>query len=192
MNEPLLENGFAKLGAGLWLVGASQPTAVLGNCLPKALKGWLVPDRSKLHLVDVTGQACCGMARRPFLTHIPCAAPLTALSDRVLVAPAAARKGGRVLRIIPFSFRNALCVTLFTEEWVVLATSSRTARFSLKEGELLSVRAESAVAWTTRNPTGFVSRLNLRDILIPRSRERNLKLHFYGPGVVWLEGSDAS
>ncbi len=191
MNEPLIENGFAKIGAGTWLVGAAQPTAALGNCLPHSLKGWLVPDRSRLHLIDVAGRACCAMAKQPFLTQIPCAAPLTALSAKVLVAPAAARKGARILRIIPFSFRNALCVTHFTAEWVVMATSSRVTRISLVDNELLTTRVESAVAWTTKNPTGFAPRIRLRDILLPRKRDRNLMLHFYGPGVVWLEGSDA-
>ena len=191
MNEPLIENGFAKIGAGTWLVGASQPTAALGPCRPRALKGWIVPDRSKLHLVEAAGQLLCASAKQPFLTQIPCAAPLTALSAKVLAAPAAARQGARVLRIIPFSFRNALCVTLFTSEWVVMATSSRTTRTVLKEGELLAARVESAVAWTTRPPTGFAPRIRLRDLLIPRPRDKNLMLHFYGPGVVWLEGSDA-
>ncbi|MBQ4479524.1 MAG: hypothetical protein II943_02690 [Victivallales bacterium] len=192
MNEPQIENGFAKVGAGTWLVGTSQPTAVIGNSTPRSLKGWLVPDRSKLHLVEVTDRACCGAANRPFLTQVPCAAPLVAVSAKVLLAPVEARQGAKVLRVIPFSFRNALCVTKFASEWVVLATSSRTTRVSLKENELLTVRVESAVAWTTQNPTGFMPRIGLWDILIPRQRDRNLMLHFYGPGVVWVEGSDAS
>ena len=192
MNEPQIENGFAKVGAGTWLVGTSQPTAVVGSCLPRSLKGFLVPDRSKLHLVEVVEQASCGSAKRPFLTQIPCAAPLTVVSAKVLLAPAEARQDAKVLRVIPFSFRNALCVTRFVTEWVVLATSSRTTRISLKENELLTVRVESAVAWTTQNPTGFMPRIGLWDILIPRQGDRNLMLHFYGPGVVWLEGSDAA
>ena len=75
---------------------------------------------------------------------------------------------------------------------MVLATSSRTTRISLKENELLTARVESAVAWTTPAPTGFMPRIGLWDILAPRQRTRNLMLHFYGPGVVWLEGSNAS
>ena len=71
------------------------------------------------------------------------------------------------------------------------STSGRTTRTVLKEGELLAARVESAVAWTTRPPTGFAPRIRLRDLLIPRPRDKNLMLHFYGPGVVWLEGSDA-
>lgn len=191
MNEPRIENGFAKVSAGTWLVGASQPVATVGLCRPRALKGWFVPDRSRLHLAEVADRAFCSSARQPFLTQIPCAAPLTVLSAKVLVAPASARQGSRVLRIIPFSFRNALCVTHFTSEWVVLATSSRVTRIPLKENELLTARVESALAWTTKNPTGFAPRLRLRDLLIPRPRDRNLMLHFYGPGVVWLEGADA-
>ena len=105
---------------------------------------------------------------------------------------AEAREKAQVLRVIPFSFRNALCVTHFASEWVVLATASRTTRISLKENELLTARVESAVAWTTAAPTGFLPRIGLWDVLAPRQRARNLMLHFYGPGVVWLEGSDAS
>ena len=192
MNEPLIENGFAKIGEGSWLVGAAQPTAVIGSVTPRPLKGWLVPDRAKLRLVEIAGRACCGLTKMPFLTLLPCAAPLTVVSDRVLVAPAAARQDGKVLRVIPFSFRNALCVTHFTTEWVVLATASRTTRVPLQENELLTVRVDSAVAWTTKDPTGFMPRIGLWDILAPRRRERNLMLHFYGPGVVWMEGSYAS
>ena len=192
MNEPLIENGFATVGTGLWLVGAAQPTAVIGVSTPRAMRGLLVPDRSRLQLVEVDGAAYCAQAARPFLTLVPCAAPLTAVSDKVLVSPASAREKGQVLRVIPFSFRNAICVTHFTSEWVVLATSSRTTRISLKENELLTARVESAVAWTTPAPTGFMPRIGLWDILAPRQRTRNLMLHFYGPGVVWLEGSNAS
>ncbi len=192
MNEPVIEHGFARVAAGLWLVGASQPTAAVGSCLPRALKGLLVPDRSMLHVVEVAEWATCGSAKRPFLTQVPCAAPLTAVSAKVLLAPAEAREKAQVLRVIPFSFRNALCVTHFASEWVVLATASRTTRISLKENELLTARVESAVAWTTAAPTGFLPRIGLWDMLAPRQRARNLMLHFYGPGVVWLEGSDAS
>ena len=191
-NEPIIENGFAKVGSGTWLVGALQPTAVLGQCIPRSLKGWIVPDRSRLHLMEVKGTASCGRADRPFLTQIPCAAPISVVSAKLLVAPAEARKEGRLLRIIPFSFRHALCVTECTSEWLVTATQGRTTRYSLEEGELLTVRFESAVAWTTKPPTGFVPRITLRDILVPRTRERNLMLHFYGPGIVWMEGSNAS
>jgi len=192
MNEPLIENGFAKIGQGTWLVAASQPTAAIGNYQPRGLKGFLVPDRAKLRLVEVADRAYCAQAKRPFLTLIPCAAPLTVVSARVLVAPAEARQDAKVLRIIPFSFRNALCVTRFSSEWVVLASASRATRIVLQENELLTVRVESALAWTTKDPTGFMPRLSLWDIVIPRQRDKNLMLHFYGPGVVWLEGSDAS
>jgi len=192
MNEAMIENGFATVGTGTWLVGAAQPTAVLGNSVPRSLKGWLVPDRSKLHLVEVKGTAHCGMANHPFLTQISCAVPITVVSSKLLVASAAARKGGRLLRIIPFSFRHAICVTECAQDWVVLATQSRTTRVSLAEEQLLTMRVESAVAWTTKPPTGFCPRLRLSDILIPKRREPNLMLHFYGPGIVWMEGSNAS
>jgi len=192
MNEATIENGFAKVGDGTWLVGAAQPTAVVGRCVPRGLRGWLVPDRSKLSLAEVTGSAWCGLATHPFLTQIPCAAPLTVISSKLLVAPASARREGRLIRLIPFSFRNAICVTEFASEWVVTATQSRTIRLSLTEDELLTSRVEAAVAWTTKAPTGFCPHLGLTDLLIPRRRDRNLQLHFYGPGIVWLEGSNAA
>ncbi len=192
MNDATIENGFAMVGKGVWLVGAAQPTAVLGNCVPRSLKGWLVPDRAKLHLAEVEGTARCGMATRPFLTQITCAAPVTAVSAKLLVAPASARKGSRMLRVIPFSFRNAICVTECEAEWVVMATQSRTTRLSLEEEQVLTLRLEAAVAWTTKPPTGFCPRISVWDILIPKKRERDMMLHFYGPGVVWMEGSNAS
>ena len=192
MTEALIENGFAKVGDGTWLVGAAQPVAVLGNSVPFSLKGFLVPDRSRLHLMQVTGKAACADASRPFLTRIPCAAPLTVVSDKFLVAPQEARKGGSILRVVPFSFRNAICTTECVREWVVMATKSRVTSFALQENDLLAVRMEAAVAWTTKRPTGFCPRIKLTDILIPRRRDRNLLLHFYGPGVVWVEGANAS
>lgn len=192
MDEAIIENGFAKVGSGTWLVGAAQPTAILGSGKPRSLKGWLVPDRMKLHLVEVDGSASCGLATKPFLTQITCAMPLTAVTTKLLLAPSTARSKGRLLRVIPFSFRNAICVTELTSGWVVMATQSRTTRIPLEEGEILTVRVESAVAWTTKRPTGFCPHLTLKDILIPKWREGNLMLHFYGPGIIWLEGSNAS
>ncbi len=192
MNEATIENGFAKVGQGSWLVGATQPAAVLGDSATHALKGWLVPDRCRLHTMELGGDAFCAMADKPFLTRIPCAAPLTAVSSKLLVAPAAARKCGRIIRVVPLSFRNAICVTECTSEWVVMATQSRTSRVALEDGELLTVRIEAAVAWTTKQPTGFCPRIGLMDVILPRKRDRNMMLHFYGPGIVWMEGANAS
>jgi len=192
MNEAIIENGFAKVGKGVWLVGAAQPAAVLGNSVSRSLKGWLVPDRAKLHIVDIDGTAFCANAQKPFLTEIPCAAPIVAVSSKLLVAPLTARKDGRLMRIIPFSFRNAICVTECTSEWIIMATQSRTTRVSLAENEMLTVHVESAVAWTTKQPTGYCPRIGIMDILIPRRGDRNMMLHFYGPGIVWMEGANAS
>ena len=192
MNEALIENGFAKVGKGAWLVGAAQPVALLGNGVTRSLKGWLVPDRTFLHLIDVDASAFCADARKPFLTMIPCAAPLTAVSSKILIAPEVARKGGRIMRVIPLSFRNSICVTECESEWIVMATASRTARVPLEEGELLTLRLESVVAWTTKPPTGFCPKIGIMDIIVPRKRDRNMMLHFYGPGIVWMEGANAS
>ena len=87
------------------------------------------------------------------------------------------------------SARSALCVTEFAEEWVVMATAGRTARVALAEEETLSARPEAVVAWTGKRPTGFCPKLSIWDILLPRG-PRDLLFTFYGPGIVWVEGSN--
>ena len=106
----------------------------------------------------------------------------------MLVAPAAARTNAHLVKTIPMSARRALCATEFGGEWVVMATAGRTARIPLQEGETLSARPDAVAAWTTKRPTGFCPRLSIWDVLLPRG-SRDLLLTFYGPGVVWIEGS---
>ena len=185
-----IEGGFAEVGAGAWLMGRGQPAAFFGSAVRRRRKGFFLRDRSALDLVETTGAAKCADARRPFLTHIPCAAPISAASAKVLVAPAAARTGAEVVKMIPMSLKGSLCVTVFGEEWVVLATASRTARLQVADGDTLSVRPEAVVAWTGNRPTGYCPKLGLWDILLPRG-PRNLLLHFHGPSVVWVEGVHA-
>ena len=185
-----IEGGFAEVGAGAWRMGGGQPTAFLASAVRRRRKGFFLRDRSALDLVETTGAAKCADARRPFLTHIPCAAPISAASAKVLVAPAAARTGAEVVKMIPMSLKGSLCVTVFGENWVVMATASRTARLQVADGDTLSVRPESIVAWTGNRPTGFCPKLGLWDILLPRG-PRNLLLHFHGPSVVWVEGANA-
>ena len=134
-------------------------------------------------------RAWCASADRPFLTRLDCGVPVTAVSDKVLVAPAAARTGARLLRVVPMSFARSIRTTEFSSEWVVMATRSRTARVALADGESLGVRPEAAVAWTGARPSGFCPRLRLLDILLPRG-PRDLMLHFHGPAIVWIEGSE--
>ena len=134
-------------------------------------------------------RAWCSASACPFLTRIDCGAPVTAVSDKVLVAPVAARSGARLLRVVPMSFARSLRTTEFTSEWVVMATRSRTVRVALADGESLGVRPDAAVAWTGARPTGFCPRLRLLDILLPRG-PRDLLLHFHGPAIVWVEGSE--
>ena len=196
-----IEGGFAEVDAGLWLASRGQPAAFSGSMARRRRKGWCVRDRSRLDLVETTGSAKCADSARPFLTHIPCAAPIYAVSEKVLVAPAAARAGAQLFKAIPMSARNSLCVTVFGQEasddrqstapaWVVMATASRTARVQTGEGETLSVRPESVVAWTGRPPTGFCPRLSIWDVLLPRGA-KDVLFTFYGPGIVWLEGYSA-
>lgn len=183
-----IEGGFAEVEAGQWLMGCGQPAAFFGKAVRRRRRGWCIRDRSRLELVETTAAAKCADSSRPFLTHIPCAAPIFAVSGKVLVAPTSARKDAHLVKLVPMSARNAICVTEFGEEWVVMATAGRTCRMPLDDGQTLSVRPEAVVAWTGRDPTGFCRRLSLWDVLLPRG-PRDLLLTFYGPGVVWTEGS---
>ena len=183
-----IESGFAEVDAGSWLVGRGQPAAFFGAAVRRRRKGWFMRDRTALDLVETTGRTLCADAARPFLTHIPCAAPIAAVSDKVLVAPAAARTGAETVKAIPLSARGAFSATTFGAEFVVMATASRTTRVSVADGDTLSARPESVVAWTGGSPTGFVRRLGVWDVLLPRT-PRDLMLHFHGPCLVWLEGA---
>ena len=185
-----IESGFAEVDAGTWLVSRVQPAAFFGETSRLRRKGWIVRDRSALDLIETTGRTFCADAARPFLTYIPCAAPVFAVSGKVLVAPVDARKGASVVKAVPMGARHALCVTEFGNEWVVAATSSRTDRVALTDGETFSVRPEAVVAWTGKPPTGFCPKLSIWDVLLPRG-PRDLLFTFYGPGVVWIEGSGA-
>lgn len=183
-----IENGFVETDAGSWLVSRGQPAAFFGKTVRRRRKGWLVRDRGSLELIETSGAAKCADRAKPFLTHIPCAAPIFALSSKVLVAPQAARAGAQCVKLIPMSLAGSFCVTEFGSEWVVMATRSRTARVQVAEGETLSVRPEAVVAWSGEKPTGFCPRLGVLDMILPR-RPRELLLTFYGPAIVWVEGA---
>ena len=182
-----IENGFAEVGAGLWLMGHGQPAAFFGKAMRRRRKGWCVRDRSRLDLMETTGAAKCADSSRPFLTHIPCAAPVSAVSEKILVAPAAARRDARLVKVVPMGAGTALCVTEFGGGGVVMATEGRTARVALADEDVLSVRPDAVVAWTGKPPTGFCPRLSIWDLVLPRG-PRNLLFTFYGPGIVWIEG----
>ena len=202
MSAVEIRDGFAQVGAGSWLVSRGQPAVFAGALRRLRRKGWMVRDRSILDHVELSGEwAKCADASRPFLTHIPCAAEVSAVSRKVLVAPAGARKDAKTLRSVPLSTRFSFPVTVFdlpgeeesagTENsWVVMATESRTTRITLEDEQTASVRPEAAVAWTTKMPTGFCPRLSIWNILLPRG-PRDMLLTFYGPGVVWVEGSSS-
>ncbi len=108
-----IESGFAEVGAGAWLMGHAQPAAFFGKAVRRRRRGWVVRDRSRLDLVETTGSARLANSSRPFLTHIPCAATISAVSDKVLVAPASARLGDQTVKAVPMSAMRALVVTLF-------------------------------------------------------------------------------
>lgn len=190
-----IEGGFAEVEAGSWLMGRGQPTAFLGSAVRRRRKGFFLLDRSSLDLVETSAAAKCADSRRPFLTHIPCTAEVFAVSEKVLVAPAAARKEAHLVKVVPMSVKRAICVTEFglpdgdgVSAWVVMATASRTCRMPLEDGQVLSVRPDAVVAWTGKMPTGFCPKLSIWDVILPRG-PRDLLFTFYGPGVVWAEGS---
>ncbi len=108
-----IEGGFAEIGAGLWLMGHGQPTAFFGKAVRRRRKGWVVRDRSRLDLVETTDTARLASAPHPFLTHIPCAATISAVADKVLVAPASARRGDQTIKAVPMSAMRALVITVF-------------------------------------------------------------------------------
>lgn len=198
-----IDGGFAEVAAGAWLMGHGQPAAFFGNAFLRRRKGFFLRDRGSLALVETTGSAKCADAGRPFLTHIPCAAPISAVSSKVLVAPASAWAGAEAVKIVPMSMRNSIGVTKFRQvddggqagadaqsqenHWVVMATASRTARVNVADGDTLSVRPGAVVAWTGNRPTGFCRKLGLWDVILPRG-PKDLLLHFHGPCVVWIEG----
>ena len=189
MNEPKIENGFAVVEAGSWLVGQGQPSATFGKTSINSLKGFIVPDRRELFVMQNEGESYLSSSDRPFLTHIPSVENLTVISSKVLVAPFEARIEAKLLKIIPFSFREAIAVTRLAVGWAVTATKSRLKRIVLKEGDILCVKRESAVAWTGKDPVGVAGRVKLRDMFIPK-RKVSLQLDFYGPQIVWVEGSN--
>jgi len=189
MDAVRIEGGFAEVGAGSWLMSRGQPAAFFGSAVRRRRKGFFLRDRSCLDLVETSAAAKCADARRPFLTHIPCAAKVFAVSDKVLVAPASAWAGAQAVKVVPMSSRGSLCVTQFGGEWVVMATAGRTSRMQVPDGDTLSARPEAVVAWTGNRPTGFCPRLGLLDVLLPRG-PRDLLLHFHGPCLVWIDGSN--
>ena len=65
--EATIESGFAHVADGTWLMGASQPVAYCGRTRDLRMRGWLVPDRGRLRPVEVSGNASCSDAKRPFL-----------------------------------------------------------------------------------------------------------------------------
>lgn len=194
--EAQFENGFACVEGGEWLFGRSQPSAVVGTLAPKRLPreetSWwrrlFQPDRRRLQCAALAGRMWCGDRARPFLTRLDLAERVTAVTEKLLLAPPSARRAGKLLRVVPFSLRNALCTTALEGGWAVMATQGRTARAVVAEGETLGVKPEAAVAWTGRAPTGYCPRLRLRDLVLPRM-PKCLRLNFHGPCVVWFEGS---
>jgi hypothetical protein len=70
-----------------------------------------------------------------------------------------------------------------------MATASRVKRVVVEEGKVLCVKYSSVVAWNGKDPVGVAGRVKLRDILLPK-RKVSLSLDFYGPQVVWVEGSN--
>ncbi len=191
MNDPVLENGMAKVVAGSYLAAEAQPASYFGTVKIRGLGGFIVPDRAALRRVETTGDAYFASAEAPFLTAqtvLP-DTPLAVVAAKLLVAPFESRVKGLSLKVIPMSFARAIPVTLLQTGWAVLATKSRVTRVTLDEGATLMVRPEALVAWMGPKPTGFCPKLGILDILLPRG-PRNLGLSFHGPATVWFEGAE--
>ena len=186
-----IEGGFAEVGAGEWLVSRGQPAASLGAFRRLRRTGWFVRDRAALDRIRTNGRTCVSLSAAPFLTHIPCAKKISAVSTKVLVAPVEARTSAETFRPVPMSIKGSFATTIFEHEWIVVATRSRTARLVVEDGQTLSVRPDAAVAWTGNRPTGFCAKLGLIDLLLPVS-PREFFLNFHGPCVVWIEGAKAA
>ena len=189
MDEAVIENGAAKVGAGTWLMGRAQPAAFLGTATQRSLKGFIVPDRAAMNVMTTTAESWCADAEKPFLVRLSALPdqPLNVVSGKLLVAPAEARVGAKSLKLVPFSLGRATPITLLQQGWAVLATKSRVMRLALEDGATLTVRPEALVAWVGKDPTGFCPKLTVLDILLPRG-PRNLAYTFHGPAVVWFEG----
>lgn len=188
--EIAISGGFVTLKDGCWLMGKGQPAAYSGTLKEIRRRGVFMADRAVLSCVESAGIAHCSDALHPFLTYLDCADRLAVVSSKILAAPAAARTGSRLVHTVPFSFKSAFAVTEFSNpSWALTATSSRTERVVLKEGEELSVKPASIVAWTTAYPAGHCQKLSLRDVFFPCRRAPQLWLKFRGPGVVWIEGA---
>lgn len=190
MNEVEIANGCAKAPKGEWLLAAGQPAAHAGDCRLTGLRGFVVPDRSRLRVAVATDEVYCSSATNPFLTRLdaPPDKPVSVVSGKVLIAPRSARTGARGIRLVPMSFRRTTVVTDFVGGWAVAATRSRVTRLALDEDATLCVRPDALVAWIGRDPTGFCRRLGVMDLLLPRL-PRDLAFRFHGPAVVWFEGS---
>ena len=195
--EAVIENGVASVESGRWLVARGQPAAVLGAFAPakgyRAPGGWwsrtFSPDRQRLSFLETTGRMWCSAASRPFLTRLDLGEAVSVVTDKLLLAPLSARKGSKLVKLIPFSWKNATCMTVLEIGWALMATKSRVVKVVVKEGETLGVKPESVVAWTGPRPTGFCPRLRLRDVFLPR-RPKCLRFDFHGPAIVWIEGAD--
>ena len=135
------------------------------------------------------GTLSYSLAAKPFLTPItiPLDERVSVVTEKLLVAPKAAVKKRRMQRVIPFSFRAALRVTEVTAPWAIAASASRVERLTLAEGEVATIAVGAVVAWSGKPPTGFLPRIRLRDLFLPRVKPQ-LYLNFYGPAVIWHEG----
>ena len=148
--EAAIENGVASVESGRWLVARGQPAAVLGAFAPakgyRAPGGWwsrtFSPDRQRLSFLETTGRMWCSAASRPFLTRLDLGEAVSVVTDKLLLAPLSARKGSKLVKLIPFSWKNATCMTELEIGWALMATKSRVVKVVVKEGETLGVKPE--------------------------------------------------
>ena len=156
---------------------------------PKDYFGTPAVERTFLSAAKRSAELYYSSATRPFLTPItiPLDTTVSVVSDKLLVAPRAAVLRKRLRRLIPFSFKNALRYHEVTAPWAVCCSQSRVERITLAEDETATLDVSSLVAWSGNPPNGFIPRLSMCDIFIPK--KVNLQLRFFGPAVIYFEGS---
>lgn len=202
--EIQIENSFLNIiGKGDFVTQPGHPSALIGKITQKKLplmsgnwKNWLkrffTPDRFRLRLSSLEGKAWFAIPDKPFLSRLTPEgdAPISVLSANLLACPWQARTGAQVLRLLPGSTREAMCISTISSEWVIMATSSPLTQIKLEANETAACNRSAVIAWSGLTPRGFCKNLSLRDFILPRLPE-NLILNFTGPATIWLQTPQA-
>ncbi len=149
-------------------------------------------DRYAMRRGILTGT--CWVGGTGVITQLPPAkpelGPLNVITEALLCYPTSKRRGGMLQRVIPGSFRGALATTQLESGDgglpVFCLAHAELLPIHLADGETLQVNPKALAAWQcTTPPRGFLQKLRLRDLILPRL-PGDLTLEFTGPGVIWL------